>query len=229
MERVLWRVVMTADKDPQQRFERHAGLTACAPNFSRLLAGYDPAALEKSPSATIGLWPDLTIAYLNSGWYRFARENQGEQVTQQWELGAYLPAAISEPLQRWYVSQFQQCLRGDGPWEHDFECSSAEHFRVFRLGCYPLGSSEGLLLVYSQRIEQAHDPAARPVVEPDLQRYLDARGIVRQCMHCRRVARGGDAHAWDWVSAWVQEFPRETSHGICPICFAYYFSDSRLT
>lgn len=219
---------MFADNDPEQRFERRPEWAACSRRFSRLLEGHNAAALEESPSATVGLWPDLTIGYLKAGWYRFARENEGEQVTQRWGLGAYLPAAISEPLQSWYASQFQQCLRGDSPWEHDFECSSAEHFRVFRLSCYPLRSGEGLLLVYSKRIEHAHGAAARPVIEPDLRRYLDVRGILRQCMHCRRVARGGDKYAWDWVSAWAQKSPKETSHGICPICFAHYFGeDSR--
>lgn len=216
---------MVAYTEHEQRIERCRELTACSPGFSRLLSGYDTASLEKSPSAVIGLWPDLTIGYLNSGWYRFARENDGEQAVQGWELGAYLPAAISDPLQTWYTSRFEECLRGDQPWEHDFECSSAEHFRVFRLCCYPLRSGEGLLLVYSKRIEHAHDAAARPVAEPELRRYVDARGIVRQCMHCRRVARGGDDHTWDWVPDWVQKSPQETSHGICPICFAYYFGE----
>jgi hypothetical protein len=46
--------------------------------FRPLLADCESGALEDATGTVYGLWPDLTLAFMNPAWFRFAAENRGE-------------------------------------------------------------------------------------------------------------------------------------------------------
>ncbi|MDR9435354.1 MAG: hypothetical protein RI563_00650, partial [Thiohalophilus sp.] len=83
----------------------------CDPGFRQLLAQhFSIALLEQHPGTVYGLWPDLTLAYMNPAWFRFARYNQGEPViSTDWRRGRRITDALPEVLHPFYVELY---LRG---------------------------------------------------------------------------------------------------------------------
>ncbi|MFZ5829552.1 MAG: hypothetical protein ACOY3P_05670 [Planctomycetota bacterium] len=196
----------------------------CDRSFLRLLRGRDLEQLDSHKGAIFGLWSEGRLAALNQAWFRFAEENGGQpQLARDWGLGANVFEAIRGPLRRFYRKAFRNCLREGRPWSHRYECSSPELLRVFHMKVFPLGASEGLLVVNSLVVEHAHDFGERPVCEPELAHYQDEDGAIRQCSYCRRVRRTSDERQWDWIPRWVDRSPPESSHVICGACLDYYY------
>ncbi len=198
-------------------------MAGVATGFERLLVDYDIDALDRSDDVAIGLWGDLSIAYLNRAYGEFAARNGGEPaISTRWGLGASIVRAIAEPLRDYYRTAFLRCLDG-AVWEHGYECSSAEVFRLLRLTAYPLAGGEGLLVVHAARVERPYEPGERPAFPADPDPYADADGLVTQCGHCRRFRRRDGSGSWDWVPVWVAEPPERVSHGLCPPCLGHYY------
>lgn len=199
------------------------------PRFEDLLratgaTSYDPEWLRESGDTVVGLWPDLTIAYVNPSWFRFARENGADGAfAEQWSVGRSLLDAIPDLLRAHHTATYEQCLEQRAPVHADYECSTPERFRVFRSTTYPL-HGDGLLVVHSLRVDRAHDRAAE---EPDVERLVDAHGMLTQCSYCRRFAEPPVGKRWLWIPAWVREPPVRVTHGICPPCVGYYFGRPR--
>lgn len=193
--------------------------------FEQLLYDFDIAAISRSDDTIYGLWPDLTLGYMNQGWTRFAVCNNGEPaITENWSLGRCILDAIALPLRPFFEENYAKCLAENRPWEHCYECSSAESYRSFHMMCFPIGNGDGLLVVNSLRRESEHTRTPFPVVDSV---YRDEHGIVTQCCHCRRVRRRGLKQTWDWVPDWVAKCPTNTSHGLCEPCFGFHYSPQR--
>lgn len=189
--------------------------------FTRLLTDFDIEALQTSSESIYGLWPDLTLAYVNKGWSQFATANEGgEAVAEKWTLGRSILDAIPAALQPFFVSNYARCLREARPWEHRYECSTATHYRQYHMLTFPLGEAEGLLVVNSLRLEEPH---SRIPNDPLEELYRNDHGILTQCCHCRRMRRDGIEDIWDWVPAWVANQPPRTSHGICKPCLGFHY------
>jgi hypothetical protein len=195
----------------------------CAPGFEPLLQPFSVESLDRDGASIFGLWPDFTLACFNEGWRRFAAENGGVQQIARWGLGRSVLDAVSGSLRAFYAAAYRECLNRRSPWEHAYECSSPDRYRQFHLTAYPLGERQGLLVVNSLSIEAPHDPLERRPHQPVESMYRDARGLLHQCSHCRRVRRAVGEQAWDWVPQWVRQCPSGTSHGLCPICLSYYY------
>ena len=190
------------------------------PNFAILIDKYLSHGLALEQGTIFGMWPDLTLAYTNDGWDRFAEANDGSQVLKQFSLGCSVPQATSAVLQPFFVENYQRCLAELRPWEHLYECSSPEVFRRLKMTVFPLGNAEGLLVVNATCIEKNH--AREPFPAHD-HVYRDQFGLVHQCAHCRRVRRTENERIWDWIPDWVRESPKNTSHGLCVACATYYY------
>lgn len=199
----------------------------CAPEFGSLLARFDRRALDDHAGAVFGLWADFRLAYVNAAWYRFAAENAGEPaISQRWSLGSVFMEAVPADLQPYYRYLFALAntrgRRVTAPLCHEYECSSPDTYRRFAMQVYTLDDFRGFLVVNSLRLEHPHaldDAVAAPRAED----YQDDNGLVCQCSHCRRYRRRGLPERWDWVPAWVRRQPARTSHGLCRICFDYYY------
>lgn len=95
-------------------------------------------------------------------------------------------------------------------------------YRRFAMQLYTLEDMKGYLVVNSLLIERPHNPADA-VPAPREEDYRDDNGFFCQCSHCRRYRCNRMPERWDWIPAWVQRQPERTSHGLCRICFDYYY------
>lgn len=205
-----------ADADPT--------FSVCDPNFRPLIATYTRALNTSKVVCAVGLWKDLRIAYLSPGWFEFARANDGEMsVSQRWGVGDELLSGISGPLQSFFEDGYRRCLAERRPWEHSYECSSAEKYRYFHMISYPLVGGKGILTVHSARIERPFEVELAPITD-NFNNYLSENGLLYQCSYCRRMRRNDCSEAWDRVTEWVQRAPANTSHVICDACFSFYYS-----
>jgi hypothetical protein len=185
--------------------------------------------LDQEPASVFGLWPDGTIAYTNPAWRAFASANEGQPaVEREWGLGARYLDAITDALRPFYedlLARAPDAGTSLHPAFHQYECSSATVFRRFGMQVYALDGRAGFIIVNSLLVEAPHDDAVRPPHAADPASYVNARGIIVQCSHCRRVQHAVHPTRWDWVPGWVDRSPAATSHGICPVCFEYYYPD----
>jgi len=192
-------------------------------NFPDLLEGFALEALENDPNTIIGLSTELTLMYLNPSWFDFARENDGEPaISDKFTLGTHICNHIGGYIRGFYLEAYQTVLQTGKVWRHVYECSTPEIFRLFRQTTQPLHDKCGLLVVNSLVEERPHDVNTRKPCQPNEQRYVKHTGIITQCSNCRHIQRARQLHMWDWVPAWVAKVPNTTSHGICPVCLAYY-------
>jgi hypothetical protein len=193
-------------------------------DFSTLLQGFDLVTLERDPNSIFGLSKELTLNYLNPGWFDFARENDGDAViSERFILGSYIGDALRGEARDYYLGAFQDILRTGKVWHHDYECSSPDKFRLYHQSVYPLYNRAGLISVNSLVKEQPFDVIAGVPHQPVDAFYVNKTGFVAQCSNCRRFRRASDQDVWDWIPAWVKQMPQNTSHTFCPPCYEYYY------
>jgi hypothetical protein len=193
------------------------------PEFEKLLLGWDKISLDESGDSIVGIGRNLTISYLNSGWFLFAKRNGAlTEIQADWSLGRSLLDAISGPLRQYYEDRLLQALDAAQPWHHDYECSSPTEYRRFHSIAYPFPHRQGLLVVHSLTECRPFQQESLPL-EPDASAYLDQHGNLHQCGHCRRVKRIQPKEQWDWIPAWIERCPANTSHGLCSLCLDFYY------
>ncbi|TDY03862.1 aldo-keto reductase family protein [Thiohalophilus thiocyanatoxydans] len=197
----------------------------CDPGFEQLLAQhFSLATLEQQPGTVYGLWPDLTLAYMNPAWFRFARDNQGEPaISWQWQRGRAVTEALPDVLHPFYVELYLRGLeqQDDRPLEHAYECSSPEQYRRFSMTLHNLGYGAGLLIINFERQVAQHRRIPR---QGDPRSYVDDRGYLVQCSHCRCYRHNQQKNHWDWIPTWLATPPDNLTQTLCPDCFNHYYS-----
>jgi hypothetical protein len=179
-----------------------------------------PASVESSPHACFALTESLEICYCNSAWDRFALENSAEPAALAASvLHKPFLQFVPEDLRLFYQDIFQRVRALGRMQSQDYECSSAQVFRVYRMQVYPLQAGSGFVVNNSLRVEHPH---TRAVCEPDDASYRERDGLIHMCANCRRTRRVDDPAVWDWVPAYVTR-PREATHTVCPFCAEYYY------
>jgi len=161
--------------------------------------------------------PAFNLIRVNAGFVRFAGENGGANLLGNWQ-GKCVLEAIPPILRGFYAAGFERARTKGTPWEHDYECSSAEVYRSFRMIVYPV-PSKALFVIHSLRVESPH---ARAVHPPDVQTYL-RDGFIHMCANCRRVENPHGSERWDWVPVWLDQAPDNVSHGLCKPCAVFYW------
>lgn len=191
-----------------------------------LIRGLDREALEQAPDVVCVVHADLRIAFVNPAWIAFGRANGAQRV---WGRGDRLLDAIPDPLREFYAENLARALSTGVPWEHDYECSSAESHRVFRLRALPIRGGSGLVLMHGLLVERPQgERDARALDDNEIEvAYRDGFGLIAQCAHCRRVRRAVE-RTWDWVPALVERQPERVTHSLCEVCLAYYFGPAAL-
>ncbi len=162
----------------------------------------------------------LRITHVNAGWTRFAAANNGAEVLRRWGPGACVLDAISTELRGFYRTLFETVRASGQRLEHDYECSSPQRFRTYRMLVYP-SKGATLVVTHALRVERAHD---RPALPADDARYRH-EGLLRMCSHCRRVRGPTPEERWDWLPDYVNQMPPDVSHGLCPPCFEHYYPE----
>lgn len=186
--------------------------------FEPFLAGLDREDLANVSEPTCGASAhDLVIGYVNQAWLAFGADNGAARV---WGPGERLLDATTEPLRSFFADHFRRAVEDDQPWEHDYQCSSPTLYREFRLRAMPIAGGRALLLIHTLRVERPHTGPGVDLIESA---YRAAGGLIKQCAHCRRVERAVAPAAWDWVPEVLARPELAISHGLCPMCSAYYF------
>lgn len=186
-----------------------------------LLPSKIPTAMQTCPQACFALTEALEFSYCNPAWDRFALENQGTRGALAKDvLHKCFLEFVPEQLKAHYAGLFSRARATGRMQSQDYECSSAQKFRIYRMQAYPLEAGLGFLVVNSLRVEREHTRRAH---EPDDARYRDKNGFICMCANCRRAQRIGDPGTWDWVPDYVRNRRRDVTHGICPFCREYYY------
>jgi len=207
---------MAGEPEQRRRFNR---------DFPDLIQGFELATLDKDPHTIFALSPDLTFIYFNPAWFRFAADNHGEPaLSRKFRLGTTFAAALPPVLHDFYIEAYTRVVDTGKPWQHEYECSSPERFRVYHQTVYPFRNGQGLLVVNSLCEERGHINDYRPPHPPDAGVYRSREtGLITQCCNCRRTQRCGEPERWDWVPAWVARMPHKTTSGLCQLCYEYYW------
>jgi hypothetical protein len=181
-------------------------------------APFDLATLDADPSTVLGLAGDLSIAYVNPAYWTFARVNGAAWAPGEWGVGAALLDAVPKMLKPFYGDLFERSRQERAVVEHDYECSSPEIERRFRLRVLPC-EGDALVLIHSliREVARSDDGPRRTAA------LYTRDGIITQCSHCRRVERREPPNAWEWVLELVQCPAPNVSHGLCPPCIAFYY------
>ena len=184
--------------------------------------GVPAAVMEAIPHACFALTEDLDISYCNSAWDRFVAENGGAACVTSSEV-------LHKPYLRWVPHElvpaikalFRTARASGRPQAQDYECSSAQTFRLYRMQVYPLKPGSGFAVVNALRVVHPH---TRVACDADKAKYLHNDGLIRMCANCRRVRRLDDPSRWDWVPDYIEHPPAGVSHSVCPFCGEYYYS-----
>jgi hypothetical protein len=190
--------------------------------FEPTLARYTVDDLERHAGTIIGLSPELRLSYLNPAWFRFARANGGEpRISLEWPLGRSIVESWDVPYRGFYEPHYRAALATQTVWTHEYDCSTPSAHRSFHQIVYAVPA--GLLVVHSLAVTLADEDDRRSTGPVAAATYVDAHGIITQCMHCRPGRRPGATERWDWIPEWTTAFPVATSHGLCETCFRFYY------
>ncbi|MES2732302.1 MAG: hypothetical protein V4714_11150 [Bacteroidota bacterium] len=192
--------------------------------FPRQLQGIDFSTLEESAQSVFGLSPELTLNYFNQAWMNFSNNNGGEPgISTRFPLGANLKQAISGEIADFYMKKYEEVLQTGNVWNHEYECSSYDQYRLFHQITFPLKNKAGLIVVNSLTVDLPMQEIKRISCSPIEELYRQPSGFITQCSNCRRSQRAFQAEIWDWVPEWIRQAPPKISHSICPICSDYYW------
>ena len=194
------------------------------PRFEDLIAGFDD--LDYYPSVVLGLWPNLSLAYLNIAWYKFGSANGAEnEFFGKWRVGSSLVDALPDVVRAYYLDFYASCLSTGRAHRHVYECSSPAIFRCFQLTVFPLGHGQGILAVNTLLKEELYrTPEPSEVSEPLDVDAPDSRALSH-CIHCRRFRRNEPASEWQWVPRWVSNLPSGVKHQLCDRCLRHYYQN----
>ncbi len=206
----------------------------CEPAFAALLTPSHLHILEDHPHTVYGVWPDLTLAYMNPAWFAFARRTGAEQaISSAWPIGRSTLDAVPECLRAWYATFFSRAaaVGSPVPRQHEYECSSAELNRRFLMKVYPLGgdNGRGFIIVNSLRFEVPHVKLERTAMPPVARAYSLDTGLMHQCVNCRRMQSIVQPSKWYWVPEWVREVPSNVRHSLCPTCLDLYSAGAQVS
>lgn len=208
---------MTMESTPSHRI---------APGFSDVLREANFAFLEGSPDPSFALDASMCLAYVNPAYLTFGCSNGGLHSVDTFEgIGTFIGDFMSEPLRQFYLDAYKMVMGNRKTWNHDYDCSSESLYRRFRQSAYPL-PRKGMVVINHLIEERAHSATSD---QPIKAVYLNNKGLIAQCSHCRKVRRYQGGMRWDWVSEWVASPPEEVTHSLCEPCTDYYYKGLLLT
>ncbi len=176
--------------------------------------------LEGTQDVACQLDGDLKIVYCNPAWDEFARNNEGHGALSELVCGRHIRDFVPDPLSEFYEAAFQSA--NDGIVEFEYECSSSEIFRRFRMQIIANRLLGGFTLLNSLVVAE---PMGLHRDGEQGYSYVGETGLIRVCSHCRRSRRVHPLEFWDWVPAHFSHAHRNITHGLCPVCRAYFYGD----
>lgn len=175
--------------------------------------------LEASEHVCCQLNGELRITYCNPAWNRFALANNGGLALSDRVLGSIIMDFVPPELIEFYSAVFAKAH--DAIVEFDYECSSAEVYRSFRMQILPMEQPTGFTVINALRFEEKIERERTAFAF--VPEYVTNAGIITVCSHCRRSRRVDASGHWDWVPANLKPAQRNVSHGLCPTCHEYFY------
>ena len=176
---------------------------------------------EAETSVTFCLDSALRITYCNLAWDQFALLNDGSHLARPAVIGRCILDFISGPDHDYYAEAYKRVLTTNESWEHEYECSSTQIYRKFRLRVFPMQKISGLLVVNSLLTESAQLARSEQPLE---HLYRTQEGLLIMCSSCRRTRRNNPGiPIWDWVPGFLEPMAERVSHAICAPCKELYY------
>src|SRR5262252_1899672 len=176
--------------------------------------------LENSDLVSYILDSDLRFAYCNPAWDEFASENGAPQLNHLRVVGTQLMPSIPLVLTPFYLRVFEEVRNSGLIWQYVYECSSPDRFRKFRMRVHQV-NGDWWLVSNALVVEEGHHAtaAASDAI------YRGSNGLINMCSHCRCTQRTDKPTQWDFVPQYLVRTSQAltVSHGICPICYAYFY------
>jgi len=187
-------------------------------------AGLSITDLQADRSIICILDTDSRIVFCNWSWDRFAYRNGGLALSHLYVVGTSVLDITPASLKPFYQTAYAHVRQTLRPWEHDFECSSAEQYRSFRMRILSIARSY-LLVENSLRVERPHTHAGGP--QPDSDLFVDTDGSLLMCPHCRRTRHTRIIGSPEWV--WIPEYltfpPGRVADELCGTCLRFFYPD----
>ncbi|MBN1595629.1 hypothetical protein JW933_06865 [candidate division FCPU426 bacterium] len=190
------------------------------PAFKKTLHGLHLDALDKSPDIIYWIDADYCLQGYNQAWLEFARQNNGACVLEKFPLGTSIMAAFADKPRHYYWQAYHQTLYSHKRFEYDYECPSAEQFRLYHQTVVPLKKNAGLMIC-NHLVKNGPILLAAHKIEKC---YFLPNGCIVQCGHCRKVQNLARLNKWDWVPALVAKPQPDITYAICPRCLGMYHS-----
>lgn len=160
----------------------------------------------------------LVMQWTSPAWDRRARLVPA--LTHPQVVGRPFLEGIMTPLHAFYRAELLRTLADGEVWRHEYLGPTRDKLMVCLLTVHPMKRHGGLLLVHTQIFAREHENL---VVEPDLGRYVDARGTMQVCGSCRVAQRQDGAGSWDFLPVLLGPHePIPTVWTLCPSCAVHY-------
>lgn len=187
--------------------------------------GINLDSIEANPSTIFVVDSKLSFVYCNPAWDVFALKNGGHNILRTSVIGTSILAAIPKVLGDFFEDGFDRVRKEMETWEHDYECSSPRHFRMFRMRVLPIRDRH-FLVEHVLRVETPH--GCRDLPTDSLSHYLGANLTITMCCHCRRTLRVNPEipNTWDFVRLFIDNPPALVSHGLCAVCRTHYYGNT---
>ncbi len=190
-----------------------------SPDFYKYISYLDLDYIEKSLDVIYIVDNTMVLKAFNDAWASFAQDNNGVAILKKFPIGSNISDVGEEPLKSYFFTAYEQSLNENKPFEQNYECSSADEYRLFRQTAYPLVEQKGLVITH-------HLFAAKPheinVVNFSRQ-YCNEHDNIVQCQNCRKIRDPDNDLRWIWVPSIVENQLPNISHGICPPCLDHYY------
>lgn len=191
------------------------------PQFAALLPESQARVIAASHATIYVLDRLLAIRAYNDAYVRFGTANGCPDIGRSHGIGCRLIAVLPAAAAEIYVPAYLRAMETGTPFEHDYECSSAQVFRRYQQTAYPLRDGLGLVVANHLVYEAPH--AWRPQATGP--RHFDRDGWLAQCACCRRLRDSSHPEKWDWVPAVVETPHPRTTHTYCLNCLNFYYGD----
>lgn len=163
---------------------------------------------------------ELRFVDCNPAWDKFAAENGGIAISRAEVSGRLILDYVPDVLRTFYVHKYWFAKRSEGWTEFDYDCSSPEKIRLFRMAM--MGVGEGLVVVNHLRLEEECSVRS-PLTEAERASYISPNGFVTMCANCRKTKRHDNPTMWDWIPDFLRDTSLKVSHGLCPRCASHLY------
>jgi hypothetical protein len=166
------------------------------------------------------LTDELRFVDCNPVWDMFAAENGGLGISRQQIRGRLILDYVPDVLRTFYVHKYWFASRASG-WTHfDYDCSSPEKIRLFRMAMMPIG--DRMLVSNHLRVEEECE-VKPPLTAEQAGLYISSTGMAVMCANCRKTRHFDSETQGDWIPEMLRRDGLKITHSLCPRCSVHLY------